>query len=204
MFVVATHYGEHDLSWIPELAGEDYFIYDRSGNCGLPNSVPRENIGDADYDRLSYIIDNYHDLPDVFMLTKSNIFKYITKDEFDVVKNNQEFTPLLTQNHKTYNDARGVPVCYYQDGMYHEINNNWFLNEIPARYFNSWAEWAKAFYLPNPVYIPFAPGGNYILTREKVHKYAVDYYEEMRSTLPYASRPGEAQLVERSLYLLWR
>ncbi len=203
MKVVVTHFGEHDLSWIPELAGDDYFIYDRSGNCGLPNSVPRENFGDADYDRLSYIIDNYNDLPDIFLLAKSNLFKYITREEFDEVKHNQCFTPLLTQNHKVYSDERGV-VCYYQDGIYHERNDNWFLNSVPARYFESFADWAKEFFLPNPAYIPFAPGGCYILTRETVHKYAKDYYERMRSFLPYAQRPGEAQMVERSLYLMWK
>lgn len=202
MFVVATHYGDHDLSWIPELAGDDYFIYDRSGNCGLPNSVPRENIGDADYDRLSYIIDNYYDLPDVFLLCKSNIFKYISKEEFDLVKDNKVFTPILTQNHKTYGDHHG-PVCYYEGGIYHERNNSWYLAEVPAMHFNNYHEFAKAFRLKDPLYLPFAPGGNYILTRETVHKYGLDFYEDLRSVLPYAEKPGEAQMIERSYYGIW-
>lgn len=200
MKVIATHY-QGDWSWIPEFTN-DFFIYNRSEE-EIPNSVSRENFGDADYDRLSYIIDNYQDLPEVFMLTKSNIFKFITPEEFDKVKNNQAFTPLLTKNHKEYADSRGV-VCYYQDDIYHERNDNWFLNEVPALHFDSWADWAKEFFLPNPTYIPFAPGGNYILSKDRVHRYGVDYYEHMRSFLPYSQRPGEAQLVERSLYLLWK
>lgn len=202
MNIIATHYGDHDVSWIPELAGDDYFIYDRS-DCGLPNRVSRENRGDADYDRLSYLVENYDNLPEVFLLTKSNLFKYITREEFDEVKDNQVFTPLLTKGHRTYGDARGLVSFYDENGMYCERNDSWFLNEVPAKYVNSWNEWADIFLLPKPAFIPFAPGGNYILTRETVHKYGRDYYDRMRDMLPYCQRPGEAQCVERSLYLIW-
>lgn len=201
MRIIATNY-EADCSWIPEVSGGDYFIYDRS-DCGLPNRVARENRGDADYDRLSYLVDNYHDLPDVFLLTKSNLFKYVSREEFDEVKDNQVFTPLLTKNHKTYSDSRGL-VCYYLDGMYYERNDGWLFNTLQSHHFHSWKEWSDRFLLPNPAYIPFAPGGNYILTRERVHRYGRDFYEEMRDYLPYCQRPLEAHLVERSYYLLWK
>lgn len=202
MKYIVTHFGEHDLSWIYENT-DDFLIYNRTGQ-ELPNSVSRENIGDADFDRLSYIVDNYYELPDVFLLSKSNLFKYISKEEFDVLKNNEVFTPLLTQNHKTYSDERGKSVCYYENNMYHEVNNSWYLREVPAKSFDSWRDWSKEFFLPNPEYIPFAPGGNYILTRETVHRWPKEYYDRMRSFLPYCERPGESQLVERSLFLLWR
>lgn len=202
MKVIATHYGTHDISWIPEYSKGDYLIYDRS-DCGLPNRIERENMGDADYDRLTYIVDNYDNLPDVFLLTKSNLFKYITPEEWETVKDNTDFTPLLTQHHKTYSDDRGV-VCYYSGGIYHERNDSWYLNVAPAKYFQSYAEFAKSFRLPNPEYLPFAPGGNYILTRERVQRYGKDMYKELANILPYCQRPGEAQMVERSLYTLWK
>ena len=202
MKIVATHYGSHDISWIPELS-DDYLIYDRSGNTGLKNVIPRDNLGDADHDRLSYIVDNYDNLPDVFLLTKSNIFKYITPEEFDAVKNNTDYTPLLTQHHKTYSDKQGV-VCYYADGIYHERNNSWYLEAVPAKYFQSYKDFAKFFTLPNPEYLAFAPGGNYIVTRERVHRWPRDFYDRMRSFLPYSQRPGEAHLVERSYHTLWK
>lgn len=200
MIVIATHYGDHDISWIPELAGDDeYFIYDRSGNVELPHKVPRENRGDADYDRLSYICDNYYNLPDVFMLCKSNIFKFISPEEFDLVKNNQVFTPLLTQNHKVYE-----PVCRYNGDIYEEINNSWYLNEVPAMHFKNYYEFAKQFHLPSPEYLQFAPGGNYILTRDTVHKHGLAFYEGLRDILPYCQNPGEAHMIERSYYNIWK
>ena len=198
MHIIATHYGDHDISWIPELAGEDYFIYDRSGNVELPNKVSRENRGDADYDRLSYLADNYDNLPEVFLLCKSNLFKYITPEEFELVKNNTIFTPLLTKNHKVYE-----PICRYEGDMYAEINNSWYLGSVPAKYFSNYHEFARAFHLPDPTYLKFAPGGNYILTREVVHKYSRDFYDELRNILPYCQRPGEAHMIERSYYNIW-
>ena len=204
MKVVLTHYGEHDIEWATAFS-DDITVYDRTDGSRLPDTVhriPRENFGDADFDRLSYLVDNYFDLPDIFLLSKSNLFKFITPEEWDKVKDNKDFIPLLTQNHKTYSDKLGQ-VCFYQDGMYYERNDSWYLNELPCKY-ATYGDFAREFHLPNPSYLPFAPGGNYILTKERVHRYGVDFYDRMRSILPYCERPGEAQCIERSLYTLWK
>lgn len=195
MKIIASNYGA-DCSWIPKET-EDYFIYDRTG-CGLEKSILVPNIGNADYDRLTYIIDNYESLPDVFMLIKSNLFKYITKEEFDNVKNNTTFTPLLTQNHKTYE-----PVCRYVDGMYEELNNSWYVPQFESKFY-SYDEWAEHMELPTPEYLRFAPGGNYILTPKEIHKHTKDFYIKMRDTLSHAVLPAEAHMVERSYYTLWK
>jgi hypothetical protein len=201
MKYVLTHYSG-DWEWVREYT-DDFLIYNRTDE-EIPNSIKRENVGDADFDRLSYIVDNYYNLPDVFLLSKSNLLeKFITKEEFDEIKDNKCFTPLLTKNHKTYSDSIG-PVCFYDsNGQYNERNNSWYLASTPALYFNDYTDFAKAFYLPNPQYLTFAPGGNYILTRDTVHKYGLDFYESLRSILPYSQRPGEAMMIERSLYTIW-
>lgn len=197
MLYVLTHYGHHDISWATSNPG-GLVLYDRSGS-GLPDAIPRANVGDADYDKLTYLVDNYDSLPDVFLWSKSNLFKFITPAEWDEVKDNQEFTPLLTQHHKTYE-----PVCRYNEGIYEERNDSWYLGSVPAKYVSSWAEWARLFGLPNPDYLPFAPGGSYILTRERVQRHPVELYAGMRDMLPWSVRPGEAMLAERSYYLLWK
>lgn len=193
-----------NMDWL----GDDYLIYDRSDSKDYLKDFPQdniiysENVGNVDFDKLNYIIDNYDNLPDVFLWAKANLFKYISREEYEKVKDNKTFTPLLTQNHKTYDDSNGA-VCYYSGGMYYERNNNWYLNQFTTKYFHSYGDFAQAFQLPNPPYIPFAPGGNYILTRDTIHKYSRDYYEKMASILPYCQLPGEAQMLERSYYTLW-
>lgn len=195
MKAVLTHY-QGDWTWIKSFTDE-YRIYNRSEE-DIPGSIKRENVGDADYDKLTFLIDNYYNLPEIFLWSKSNLFKYCPEDEFDEVKDNQEFTPLLTKNHKVYE-----PICRYADGIYEEINNSWYLSTVPSKYFNNYGEFAKAFNLPNPDYLRFAPGGSYILTRERVQRYGIEFYQDLASLLPYCQNPGEAHFLERTYYTLW-
>lgn len=195
-------------TWLLE-SDLDYVIHDRSDIKNYTKDFPEErvvreeNVGNADYSKLMYLVDNYDDLPDVFLWGKSNLFKYISQEEYNAVKNNTTFTPLLTKNHKVYSDALGA-VCFYAEGIYWERNNSWYLNQFATKYFNSYGEFAHAFQLPNPPYLPFPPGGNFILTRERVHRYSKDYYERMASILPYCQLPGEAQMCERAYYSMWK
>ena len=194
-------------TWLLE-SDLDWLLYDRSDSKDYLKDFPQEriiytdNLGNVDFDKLRHLVQYYDQLPEVFLWGKSNLFKYISEQEFDEVKNNTTFTPLLTNHHETYGDRNGI-VNYYRAGIYHERNDVWYLHEQPAKIITTWEEWAKLFNLPNPRYVPFAPGGNYILTREIVHKYGRDLYERMMNMLPYCREPGEAQLAERSYYLLW-
>lgn len=195
-----------DPTWI----GDDYLIYDRSDDgidhlkdFDAEKVIRTDNVGQVDFDKLCYLADNYDSLPDVFLWGKTNLFKYITREEYEKVKNNNTFTPLLTQNHKVYSDEFG-PVNYYSGNIYYERNNNWYTNQFPTRYFDNFNDFATEFNIPTPAYIPFAPGGNYILTREVVHRYSRDMYDKMASMLSYCKEPAEAQMAERSYYLLWK
>jgi hypothetical protein len=207
MFKVLINYNfTPDKSWI----GDEYLIYDRSDDeidhlkdFDQSKIIRTENTGQVDFDKLTFLAENYETLPDVFLWGKTNLFKYITREEYEKVKDNKTFTPLLTQGHKTYNDSNGA-VCYYSGGMYYERNDSWYLNQFQTKYFFSYKEFADSFQLTSPSYLPFAPGGNYILTREKVHRYSRDFYAKMASVLPYCREPGEAQMCERSYFNIWK
>lgn len=199
-----------NYNYIPEWIktySDDYLIYDRSSSGKYLKDFPKdkviytENIGNVDRDRLSYIIDHYDHLPAVFLLAKSNLFKYITPEEFAHVKDNTCFTPLLTQGHKTYSDKNGE-VCFYKDGMYYERNDSWYVPAFFTRYL-TYNDWARDLGFPTPDYIPFAPGGNYILTKEVIHRHPKKLYQKMKDMLEYTELPAEAQFVERTYYHLW-
>lgn len=188
-------------------SGLDYLIYDRSDSKDFLKDFPQDriiytkNIGQVDFDKLSYLVENYDRLPDVFLWGKTNLFKYISEEEWERVKGNKVFTPLLAQNHRVYSDDFGV-LCYYEDGIYHERNSMRF--NMPHAFCETYGQFAGLLGLPSPDYIPFAPGGNYILTREAVHKYPREFYAKMASLLPYCQEPAEAQFCERSYYNLWK
>lgn len=195
MLYVLSRYNNH-TSWVRDYTN-DVVIYDRS-LIPLEGSIKMPNIGSDWYDKLTFIIDNYHNLPDVAVYTKANMFDYITPREFEHIKDNTTFTPILTQNHKTYSDKLGV-VCYYDNGLYYERNNGWYLTSHPARS-------VELFYLlgMNGLdYIPFAPGSSYIIPKENILKYSKKLYEKLRAYLEWTVYPGEAQIMERGAYLLW-
>ena len=199
MKYVVSRYN-HDYNWISEYT-DDVVMYDRSEKKA-PGSIHVDNIGSDLYDKFTFIIDNYDNLPDVAVYTKCNLFKYITKEEFDKVKDNTEFTPLFTKNHRVYDDENGNPVCFYDDqGMFNEVNNFWYLYPHPAKYA---PHFIKEFDMNNRLYNVFAPGSNYIVPKENIQKKPKEWYERFRSYLEWDVYPGDAQLLERNLYYLWR
>lgn len=195
--------------WLKDYPELDYVIFDRSDSKEWLKDFPQDKIiytvnkGNADLDKLDWLIDSYYNLPDVFLWGKTNLFKYISKEEFDKVKDNTTFTPLLTQNHKTYSDRIGA-VCYYADGIYYERNDNWYVSQFSTR-FDSLNDFARYLSLP-PLgnYVPFPPGGNFILTRDRVHKFGIELYEKMRDSLLHSVLPAEAHFCERIYYTLWQ
>lgn len=199
----------YNPEWLKDFTDLDVTLYDRSDD-GVARDLTQygkvyktKNEGDVDYDKLSYLIENYDNLPEIFLWGKSNLLKYVDEAYLKEALSKNEFTPLLKFDHKTYSDQFGQVNRYSH--IYEERADSWFFNnsDLAKKYFHNWDEWATYFRLPKTKFIPFAPGGNYILTKERVHRYSRDFYEEMRDTLPYAMHPAEAHAAERSYYLLW-
>ena len=197
-FVISRY--NQDTGWVGQYA-PSMTLYDRSDEP-IPGSIIVPNLGSDLADKLHFIINNYNNLPPVAIYTKANLFKYISQPEFDKVKNNTWFTPLLTMNHRTYDDANGKPVCYYKDGIYWEINNLWYLNSHPVKHDPK--EIQALMGIDKMEYVPFAPGSNYILTAEDIRRHPIEFYVKLYNYLTYAVYPGEAQIIERGLYTIWR
>lgn len=197
----------HQMSWIRDYADNSQIVlYDRNNNGtsyqyeGM-KTFWVENKGSDIYDKLTWIIDNYENLPEISILIKCNIFDYIKPREFEKIKDNKVFTPILSQDHHTYD-----PVCYYKDGMYYEINNGWYLGTHSLKNNNPkyLEKLMKLLGIWNLKYVPFAPGSNYLLPKKNILKHSKEFYEELRSYLEWAVYPGEAQVIERGLYTIWK
>ena len=199
-FIVSRY--NHDMEWIKEYATpEEITLYDRS-ETPLEGSIVVPNLGSDWFDKFSFICDNYDNLPDVAVYTKANLFKYISKEEFDLVKDNKEFTPLLTLKHATYG-SNGVETCFYQGGMYYEINNFWYLGAHPVRDETAIKELSDMLGITQLSYVPFAPGSSYILPKETIRKHPKVFYEKLRWYLSWDRYPGEAMIIERGMLTAW-
>lgn len=195
MKYILSRYNQ-DIDWLKKYT-KDFVIYDRSEDP-LPGSIVVPNKGTDIFDKLTYIIDNYDNLPSVAVYTKANLFKYISPEEWDEMKDNTQFTPILTQNHHTYE-----PICYYRNNLYYELNNFWYLGAHPVKSQKSLVELLE---LLNNVttYNGFAPGSNYILPKENILQHTKVFYKKLRSFLDWDVYPGEAQILERNLYHIWK
>jgi len=190
----------HDISYLPQYT-DDVVLYDRS-EVPAPNSIIVPNIGSDWYDKFHFIIKNYDNLPDVAVYTKANIWKYVSPEEFELIKDNKTFTPILTKHHKTYSDDRGV-VCFYdEDGMYNERNDRWYLVDRPPK--NDAFQLMLTLGIADQEYVKFAPGSSYIVPKETILKYPRKTYEYLRSMLDYATYPSEAWIIERGIYNFWK
>ena len=182
MQIVVNNFHGDDLSWLPK--GE-VFVYDKKDR----------NVGSNIYDYMSWIVDHYDTMDDVVMFTKGNMLKrHITLEEWEKVKDNKTFTPLLTQHHKTY-----LPVCWYEDGSFCERNDYWYLQEYSARDMGI----ISLLGMNGREYNKFAPGACYIVPKENILKHSKEFYIKLRDGVDYTQHPGEAYLIERSLYHLW-
>ena len=197
-FVVSRY--NQDTGWVAKYA-PSMTLYDRSDDP-IPGSIIVPNLGSDLADKFHFIISNYNNLPPVAVYTKANLFKYISQPEFDKVKNNSWFTPLLTMEHRVYKDDKGKDVCYYKDGIYWEINNMWYLNTHPIKHDPK--EIQALMGIDKMEYVPFAPGSNYILTAEDIRRHPIEFYIKLYNYLTWAVYPGEAQCIERGLYTIWR
>lgn len=201
--IFITNY-ESNPDWVKDYT-DDYFLFDRSLNRECVSTIPKDkirfvpNIGSDNYDRFVWIVENYENLPDVVHLVKGNLFKYITREEYEAVKDNKNFTPLLTMNHPV---TKGV--SYYADNIYWEKNNGWFLEMIPAKTRKSARELSELLGISKMEYFPFAPGCNYILSKEDILKHPKSFYQEVLGYLDWHRWPAEAAVLERGLYTLWK
>ena len=198
---VVSRWNNQDVSWVGQYS-PSMILYDRSDDP-IPGSNIVPNLGTDISDKLHFIITNYNNLPPVAVYTKANLWKYMSQPEFDKVKNNQSFTPLLTMNHKEtkfdgteeYIKRHGTDkdISYYKDGIYWEINNMWYLNEHPVKH--DPIEIQKLLGIHGMEYVPFAPGSNYILTAEDIRRHPVEFYIKLYNYLQYAVYPAEAQIL---------
>ena len=69
-----------------------------------------------------------------------NLLMRVDRDKADMVHflSAKILTPLLTQNHRVYDDQQGT-VCYYKDGMYYERNDYFYL----LNQFNNYLFWYR-------------------------------------------------------------
>lgn len=204
-FLIVSNFN-NDIRWVSEYT-DNYVIYNKTGeipsNIDPQKVIPQTKYGQSMYDYLCYIVDNYDSLPPLVQFVKGNIFpRIMSQEDYDMVCNNNFFTPLENYGKHKVKYPNSFMSC---DGGYEEYNDSWYLNELPHRYFHSYNSFLEFIYKEPilPIFIRFAPGGCYIVSREQIRKIPKIVYEKLKGYLIYTHNPAEAHMMERSIYTWW-
>lgn len=206
-FWVVTSY-KTDFSWIDNYTS-NYIIYDKSAELAETDRIKHQkNVGYNIYDICYFIINNYDRLPDVCVFIKANVFKHCNEEKFKLLIQSDQFTPLESYEHLPVSAAH----IKGDDGGYMEINNSWYIpahinshGEDVNRYLQTYNQFLDQVF-KNPVHpdwIRFAPGGNYIVPRDKILYYSKKFYKRLMSYVDYHQIPSEAHIIERALYTVF-
>lgn len=223
-FFIITDYNHlpQDLSesWIPKYAGNNYLLYDRADRWSENENIKKQkNVGENIYDMFDFIVNNYENLPEIMVFVKADVIpRHCSEEKFSTIIKQKSFSSI--ENYKrnlpqykpgqvmTMEEALRLSNAYVnsKDGYMESVNEvNYTLTIHPGKYFNSYQDLLNEIF-ENPEigsYIRFAPGGNYLVTRNDVLKYNKHFYETAKLWVSWDVRPGEAFLFERGIFTLF-
>jgi hypothetical protein len=208
-FLVVSNYN-NDIGWVADYS-DSYLVYDQSEspvypkNLDLSRVIKSPHLGHNIRDYCTYLYDHYEDLPDVVILASGNVFpRHVSQAWFNRVMNNRFYTPIEEMGrHK-----ERWPVSFFSsDGGYCEVNNSWYLDYHPTKFFHDYNDFLR-FCFKDPIiprFIRFAPGANCIVPRANLLKIPREFYGNLRTFVSHcpAAIPGESHIIERALDTLW-
>ena len=130
------------------------------------------------------------------------IGRHITKDYWDSNYNNKFYT--LLWNDPSFKTHENIAYSLYS-GIFLERNNSWFINDKKHRYFTDLNQLLSFYYNINqfPKFNLFAPGGCYIVERERIIRYPKSFYIGIIKILDYDFFPSEAYIIERVMNIIF-
>jgi hypothetical protein len=209
---IVTSY-RHDISWIDSYT-DNYLIYDKSNELIETDKIKHQkNVGRNIYDTFHYIVNNYENLPDICVFIKGNIFNrmwldspapHCKEEKFKKLINNNFFTPL-----ESYDDLPESPVHIKgEDDGYCELatpEGCW--PKVKQKYFKTYNEFLDIMFInpDHPKWIRFAPGGNYIVPKDRILFYSKLFYEKLMNYVDIDYEiSDESHIIERALYTIWQ
>lgn len=170
---------------------------------GVVNRRDAPHVGHDLKNNLDWVYENYENLPPVVAFLKGNtVPRHVSS--VTALKNlldRRILTPLWQESEKTsHNSFRASQLG---PNLLLEENSSWYLQgpRVFARY-----EDLLRFVFDDPViprFVPFAPGGNYLVPAENLKNAPKEVYAFLSHISSYKFFPPEAWAVERLLWTLW-
>jgi len=194
----------NDVSWIEEYT-DDYIIYDKSNTLPEgPKVIKFENVGHNLHDIFHYCYSNYNNLPNLVAFLEGHPFDHCNKQKLDRIIHNKFFTCL-----ESYENAADHRTAMKDaTAGWTEENNNGMIISHPRNYASIFQTYNQA--LDNvfknpyyPQYIKFAPGGMYIVEKERILHYSKEWWRKLLEMLSKDVNQAEAYIFERMLWTIF-
>lgn len=209
-FFVISNYNvdPHNLT----MYANSYLVYDQSDNPeviarnqGKQDSriISHPNTGHNHIVFFKYILDNYDNLPARVAFLKGNIIgRHVTQEFWDRNYDNSFYTFLWQDSE--FRDKPGIAYSL-GSGQFIERNNNWFVARSTHRYFTELNQLISFFYESSifAEYNLFAPGGCYIVERERILRNPKSFYSGLIKIMDYTFFPSEVWMVERLMHFFF-
>jgi len=126
----------------------------------------------------------------------------MTKEYWESNYNNRYYT--LLWNDPNFVSQENIAYSLYS-GIFLERNNSWFIDKKIHRYFTDVNQLLSFFYNINeyPKFNLFAPGGCYIVEKERIMRYPKSFYVGVNKILDYNFFPSEAYIIERIMNVIF-
>jgi len=207
--IVIARYNEN-INWLKPLS-EHCIVYNKGDNdidltwskCALK----RVNVGRESETYLSYILENYNNLPDFVVFTQGHIADHVGEDSCNYLLH------LLSQA-----SLKGIsdPVLWHRDtAMHNSWNSNW--NQLPdgsflfeANYSNGipilFRDWFHLVFKPTQWPIPFGicKNGIFAVHKSKILQHPLSFYLYLQAFVNHHVDPAEGHFLERSWYYIFK
>lgn len=208
LFFVISHYRGDSTQRLLEYIGErDYVLYNRSEQplgCDWPNVKTMGNYGFNISSYLDFIVHNYEDLPQRIAFVKSDVVpRHLGWVAFNkCICSGRTLAPVTDE--ELWEHIR-FPFSYKcGDGFLYELNNSWYRFGHTRTFFSDFDAFYSTFFagrLP-PRYLRFAPGGNYVVSRDRIVARTRTYYMNLNSIMQACTHACESHYIERALPLI--
>ena len=188
-----------------------YTLYNKSGRSLGPEldrkAVVIENNGYNLSSYLQFIIKNYSTLPARIAFIKSDIFPRHVSEAFfkDTIQTEADFIAIA--DYSTWQGIRWPASYAGNDNMLYEINNSWYRFKHQRCYFATYNDFFRFFFRGDeasiPLYLRFAPGGNYLVSSERILRHPRTFYQNLLDVISGSPLACEAHYLERSLPIIW-
>jgi Protein of unknown function (DUF3431) len=207
--IVVARYHEN-VDWITD---DNKIIYNKGYKLNVNNEILVKNIGRESETYLRYIIENYHDLPDVVVFTQGYIkdhcdrnnikmdsMTYLLKLKEEAFTHGKSLVPHNHIHHQTKFNRNPFwsPDWNKQNNNYYLHNN--YLNNNQKTFIDWFQENIDKNY-PNPISIYW--NGLFSIRKDVILKRDIEYYKNLLSQVNHHVNPAEGHFLERSWYYIF-